>query len=200
MEETLDFLIPSYHELGANALNAAFRDVTDPDLRKALMADVDLQSEILTCVLDAHELGPGLKEPLGKARAHLDVIGSMPMPQLMLRLGCAAYSETLASVALKNYEAIEAAEIPRDVLKASLRFRKLSVVKATSSLPSRKELEADGSQTMACWLQTLPVKTALFVALRVDQMSPDNSARGSDKRKTLCEAVLAQLSHQGPGA
>lgn len=200
MEDTLDFLLPSYQQLGARGLDLALHDVKDAELRKAMMADADLHADILKSILDMEGQRLGTKVLLGKARQHLDVIHNMPMPMLLLRLGCAGCSETLARVAISNFDAIEAAKIPRDILKTSLRFRSLSLANASDDVPSRQKLETDGCNTLVAWLKTLPKEVGNLVALRLDVLTDKIELTHLDKRKKLCEAVLTDLVAAGSSA
>lgn len=190
MEQTLDFLIPTFDELSEAALKSALPDITDTRLRKAMLADQGLQNDMVSSILARHGLGPGIAATGGKIQGFLERIAQMKMPDLCLRLGAAGWSEGLSRAALTG---MKDTDIPRDVLKDALRFRKFAIWPAEDRVPDKTAMQADGCQTLHCWLPTLSKEAAQLLSLRVEPGAARVARAEAEKRKLLCEAVLSHL-------
>ena len=196
MDQTLDFLIPTYDQLAVHVRKSALPDLRDSTLSKAILQDSALHDDLLDSILKQNGCKRGAVPSvrLGDSAAQLKTVIGLPLSELCLRLGCAGQAAVLSQTAVTRLDALDEAEIPRDILKASLPHRSRSLTPADGKLPSREALEEDGCQTLHCWLGTIPDEAARLVRLRLP-VGPKRMLRNeSDQRAQLCEAVLNALT------
>ena len=193
MAQDLDHLTPTLDQLAPRVRDAALPEIADAALRRAVVADANLQDDILQKILCDHGFEPNSALERGAYETQLKAVLAMPLEDLCLRLGAAAHAEVFSKCAVTQIDAIEANRIPRDVVKASLRHQGITRSTKAGALPDREGLEADGVQTLHCWLTTVPAPVALLISLRLPQAAQRLPASENDQRKRLCEDVLATL-------
>jgi len=194
MQKLRDFY-PTFEQIDAGKRNSAFPEITDEQLRSALLGNAALSADILELILDMLELEEEtlLKDP--KVVAALNAICATDLPELLLAIGAAAFSDQLAMQAANDLGALESAGIERPILRQALRFRAFSLRDVPLDALNRDALIAQGNKCLQRWLlaQSIDVAKVLRLRLPVAVLADDSDTLKAAQVK-VAQTILDDLA------
>lgn len=186
-----NFLIPeNLTQIGDHVLSGWRTEISDPDLRKAMLGNPYLEPAILGEIV-----GPLADEEseislFADQSVQLENVLASDLLTLRRFIGCAWNGNVLAMQLVHGSVDVLGTGLPITLVSEALQYRALAnKADSEESLPPEQIL-GDGALALECWIKTLPKSAQRLLGLRLNLINTEPSPKDANNRSKLCCEIL----------
>ena len=187
--------VPAIEQVDERHLGTVLPDLTEVPLRRAIMEDSSLKEDVVGSLLSTLDIDPKARVRCSASARTLDLVYKANTADLCLAVGAAACADKLALEAARNLASLESVGITREVVRAALAHRSLSIRNLPFERLTRPLLEEEGNFCLRCWLDAQTNALGPVLGLRFPPaVARDQSELSRLARVQLTQAVLKKMA------